>query len=177
MIIRKISYLFIAFIIFHCTCARAQEVPTRLHTGYEQLDNKLAGMIRADEFALSADEAASMENVVYLDARERGEFTVSHLPDALHIGYDDVDYSLLEDLNRDSPLIVYCTVGYRSERIADNLRERGFNQVYNLYGSLYAWKLAGYPLLNDAGEPTDQVHTYNRKWGRLVPDSIGEKVW
>ena len=177
MVIRKLSYLSIAFILFYCTCARAQEVPTRLRTGYEQLDSKLAGMIRADNYAISAKEAASMDNVVYLDAREREEFAVSHLPAALHIGYDDVNYSLLEDLNRDGPVVVYCTVGYRSERIADDLRERGFNQVYNLYGSLYAWKLAGYPLLNDAGEETEEVHTYNRKWGRLVPDSIGKKVY
>ena len=159
------------------TCALAQDVPPRLQTGHAELDDKLSDMVTADENALSAGEARAIEGAVYLDAREMEEYTVSHLPNALHIGYNDINYSILEGVNFNTPIIIYCTVGYRSERIANKLRDKGYLNVYNLYGSLYAWKLAGYPIVDNDGQPTERIHTYNRKWAGYAPDSIGVKVW
>ncbi len=158
-------------------CGNAQDVPPRLLTGHGELDQRLSKLISADEWAINADEASEMADAVFLDAREPEEYTVSHLPDARRLGYDQVDETALAGLPADTPLVVYCTVGYRSEHIAEQLRERGYSKVYNLYGSLYAWKLAGYPLHDSNGEPTNELHTYNKKWGRLVPDSIGVKVY
>lgn len=159
------------------TCARAQTVPTHLQTGHVALDDKLSGMVTADDHALNASEANRLDNAVFLDARELDEYTVSHLPNAIHIGYQTINYSVLKDMAKNTPIVVYCTVGYRSERIANKLREKGYDEVYNLYGSLYAWKLAGYPIVDANGKPTERIHTYNKKWGSLVPDTIGEKVW
>jgi rhodanese-related sulfurtransferase len=158
------------------SCVRAQ-VPLRLETGYGPLDEKLEQLVTADEQAVSAKEAAAMGNVLFLDARERVEFTISHLPGAINIGYDRLDLKTIKDVDKSRPLVVYCTVGYRSEQAAKKLRKKGFTKVYNLYGSLYAWKLAGFPLEDANGQPTEKLHTYNEKWGHFVPDSIGEKVW
>ncbi|MEO0733067.1 MAG: rhodanese-like domain-containing protein [Bacteroidota bacterium] len=157
------------------SCVRAQQVPERLQTGHRPLDKKLAKLVTADDNALSAAEANALENALFLDAREPAEYTVSHLPGARLLGYDRPDYAVLKNVDKDRPLVVYCTVGYRSERAAQQLRKRGFTQVYNLYGSLYAWALADLPLENAQG-PTNQLHTYNKKWGTFVPDSLGEKV-
>ena len=157
-------------------CGRAQDVPDRLLTGHAELDQKLARMVTADSLALSAREAAALEGAAFLDARELEEYGVSHLPGAIPLGYDDPDFDLLNGMDLDRPLVVYCTVGYRSERMAEKLREAGFRRVYNLYGSIYAWKLAGLPV-EDARGATDRIHTYNRKWGGYAPDSIGVKVW
>lgn len=164
------------FILFMASCVRAQEVPARLKTGYPVLDQKLATLVTADASALSAKEANALENAIFLDAREPTEYGVSHLPNALLLGYDKPNYKVLKGLDKSRPVVVYCTVGYRSERAAAKLRKRGFKEVYNLYGSLYAWKLAGLPLENAQG-PTEKLHTYNKKWGTFVPDSIGEKVY
>ncbi|MFT6128824.1 MAG: rhodanese-related sulfurtransferase [Neolewinella sp.] len=165
------------FVLFIASCGRAQNVPDRLQTGYEQLDLKLEQLISADELAVGAKEAAVLENVLFLDAREAVEYEVSHLPGAINIGYDKLNLKTVKDVDKSRPVVVYCTVGYRSERAAKKLRKKGFTNVYNLYGSLYAWKLAGLPLEDAAGKPTDRLHTYNEKWGSFVPDSIGEKVW
>jgi rhodanese-related sulfurtransferase len=110
-----------------------------------------------------------------VDTREAEEYAVSHLPGAVHLGYSDPDFSVLEGVDAARPLVLYCTVGYRSERMASELRQRGFSRVYNLYGSLYAWKLAGLPL-RDGNGFTERMHTYNRKWGTYIPDSLGTKV-
>lgn len=157
------------------SCVRAQ-IPERLETGYTPLDEKLEQLITADEQALGAKEAAALENALFLDAREKEEYQVSHLPGAINIGYDRLNLKTVKNVDKSRPVVVYCTVGYRSERAAQKLRKKGFTNVYNLYGSLYAWKLAGLPLENADGEPTNKLHTYNEKWGSFVPDSIGEKV-
>lgn len=171
------QYAFGLFIFLLTSCINAQDIPARLQTGYAPLDDKLSSLVTADNQAISANEAYEMAEAIFLDARELDEFEVSHLPKAIHIGYDKVDYDTVEDLDLNKPVIVYCTVGYRSEKIAKKLRKKGFKNVYNLYGSLYAWKLAGYPLMDADGKSTERLHTYNKKWGSFVPDTIGEKVW
>lgn len=174
---RRLFYLTSLLPLLLSTCGRAQNLPERLQTGYAPLDEKLSGMVTADEQALSAEEAFSTDNAVYLDSRELEEYAVSHLPNALFIGYKNMNFDVLNDISKNTPIVVYCTVGYRSERIAKKLRDRGYTEVYNLFGSLYAWKLAGYPIVDADGKPTERIHTYNKKWGSFVPDTIGEKVW
>lgn len=153
---------------------QAQPVPERLETTYNPLNKKLAKTISADEYAISAPEAKNLQSPLFLDARETAEYQVSHLPDAVRIGFDNPDFSVLNSVDKQRPVVVYCTIGYRSERIANDLRSKGFNNVYNLYGSIYAWKLAGYSLEDKQGKPTDKIHTYNKKWGTYYPDDANE---
>lgn len=150
-------------------------VPEALLTPYAPLNKKLASTVSADEYVLSPQQAEALDNPIYLDARELAEYQVSHLPNALMIGYDKPDFSILDSLDRQRPVVVYCTIGYRSERIAKKLRDRGFPSAYNLYGSIYAWTLAGLPLENAEGKTTRKVHTYNKKWGTYFPGT--EKVY
>lgn len=174
----QLPYLLpLLFVLIIASCARAQNVPPRLKTGYVPLDEKLAKLVTVDQNAISAVEAEALERAVFLDAREPKEYAVSHLPGALYLGYNDLDISVLGGVDKSRPVVVYCTVGYRSERAAKKLRAAGFTRVYNLYGSLYAWKLAGFLLEDQDGRPTERFHTYSRKWGGFVPDSIGQKVW
>ena len=172
----KLRFLPLLFILLLASCGRAQSVPQSLETGYAPLDQKLATLISADSFAIGARDAKALTNAVFLDARETEEYEVSHLPGALLLGYDHLDLGVVKDVDKSRPIVVYCTVGYRSERAAKKLRSAGFSRVYNLYGSLYAWKLAGFPLVDINEEPTDRLHTYNKKWGNFVPKSIGKKV-
>lgn len=163
-------------LLFLQTCRLgSQTVPERLKTSYPPLNDQLARMVTADSLALSPQEAQRLAEVVYIDAREPEEYAVSHLPGAIPLGFNRAKYRVLDTLARDRPLVVYCTVGYRSESMAEKLRRRGFTHVYNLYGSIYAWALAGLPLVDEAG-PTDRIHTYDRKWGTYIPDSLATKV-
>ena len=162
-------------LLYACTMS-AQSVPDRLLTGYEPLDNRLSHMVTADSVSLSPQEVLNLQNPVYLDARELEEYQVSHLPGALHLGYDHPDYLQLNKLPKNTPIVVYCTIGYRSERMAEELKSRGFSQVFNLYGSIYAWILDGNPIVNNRG-PVQRVHTYNEKWGSFLPDSVVTKVY
>jgi rhodanese-related sulfurtransferase len=114
---------------------------------------------------------------ILLDAREWDEYTVSHIPGARYIGYKQFSERALRGVTRESPIAVYCSVGYRSEKIAERLRGMGYTQVYNVYGSIFEWANRGYPLAAPGGGEVRRVHTYNRKWSRWVLNGNIEKVW
>lgn len=114
---------------------------------------------------------------VLLDAREKEEYSTSHLPDALWVGYDDFNMGRVGEIDKNQPVAVYCSIGYRSERIAKRLKKAGFTRVYNVYGSLFEWANRGYPLKDASGKSTNKVHTYNRKWSKWVDHPEMDLVW
>lgn len=103
---------------------------------------------------------------VLLDARSEAEYAVSHLAAAQHVP-GGLPENLLSHLRQDTPLVVYCSVGYRSARVAQHLRQAGFHQVFNLEGGLFQWANEGRPMVRD-GQPVQQVHPYNAQWGKLL---------
>ena len=156
----------------------AQPVPNNAEVGSAAFQQKLQRLLRFDVPVLNAEEAyTKRDSVTFLDTREPQEYAVSHLPGALLLGYNEPDYDVLDDLPKDAPLVLYCSVGYRSERIGRQLRKRGFTNVRNLYGSIFEWVNAGYPVVDNAGYPTDKVHTFNKKWSQWVEDGKAEKVY
>ncbi|MBK7701286.1 MAG: rhodanese-like domain-containing protein [Saprospiraceae bacterium] len=72
---------------------------------------------------------------------------------ARYVGYDDFDFDNIKDIPVNKKIIVYCSVGYRSEKIATQLRKKGYKQVWNLYGSLFEWVNAGYDVSDKTGKP------------------------
>jgi rhodanese-related sulfurtransferase len=74
-----------------------------------------------------------------LDARSYREFEVSHIPGAYWAGYEDFSLDRLAGLDTKAPVAVYCSVGYRSERIAEQLHRRGYDNVVNVYGGIFEW--------------------------------------
>lgn len=48
---------------------------------------------------------------------------------------------------KDKTLLVYCAVGGRSNDAARYLASKGFNNVFDLSGGIYAWKAAGLPVI------------------------------
>ena len=69
-------------------------------------------------------------------------------------------------------MVVYCSVGYRSERIGEKMQKMGFENVSNLYGGIFDWKNQGNTVINLNQEPTDSVHTYNRNWSQWLYNGI-----
>lgn len=106
-----------------------------------------------------------MKNVLLLDAREVSEYQVSHLSGARQVGYDKFDISVLKDVSKDRDIVVYCSVGYRSEKIAERLVEGGYTRVSNLYGGIFEWVNQGNEVVDMSEKKTDRVHAYSSSWG------------
>ena len=112
-----------------------------------------------------------------LDARERAEYNVSHIKGARYIGYDNFDIKKLRGTPKSQPILVYCSVGYRSEKIGEKLQKAGYSRVYNLYGSLFEWVNHGLPIVNNTGKKQQKIHTYNQRWSKWVLNKTYQKIW
>lgn len=124
---------------------------------------------------VSVAELKKMPDVVLLDTRARAEYDVSHLPNARWVGYDDFDLKRVQGITKDANVVLYCSVGYRSERVGEKLLSAGYQRVHNLYGSLFEWVNQGNLVVDNQGKPTQRVHAYSRPWGIWL--QRGEKVY
>jgi len=160
-------------------------VSASAQSGAEQIclnskfDKKVSKTLSHTVDFISPVQLSQKQDEVYIiDTRELEEYKISHIPSAHYASYSDFDIEPYLDLPRDTTLVVYCSIGYRSEKIGEQLQEAGFTKVFNLYGSLFEWANQGYPMVDQAGEPTSTVHTYNKQWSQWVNDD-GKivKVW
>ncbi|RSK44518.1 rhodanese-like domain-containing protein [Hymenobacter perfusus] len=101
--------------------------------------------------------------VLLLDTRTPAEYRVSHLPGARFVDFDHYRETNLSGVARTRPVVVYCTVGARSEQVGAWLREQGFQDVRNLYGGIFQWVNEGYGVVNAQGT-TANVHPYSVLW-------------
>jgi rhodanese-related sulfurtransferase len=124
--------------------------------------------------ATLARALAQGEAPLLLDVRTATEFGVSHLSGAQLVPYDSVATQEFPGVDRSRPVVVYCSVGYRSERLGDRLRTLGFQHVSNLYGGLFEWVNEGYPVVNAQGA-TPNVHPYSPLWSTWL--KRGHKVY
>ena len=124
---------------------------------------------------ISVQQLSRMRDVVLLDAREEEEFTVSHIAAAKHVGYNEFDSKAFNAVAKDQPIVVYCSVGYRSEKVAEKLKQAGFKQVFNLYGGIFEWVNQGRVVVNAANQPTENVHAFSTAWGVWL--NKGTKVY
>lgn len=113
---------------------------------------------------------------ILLDARESSEYNVSHLKDAICIGYDFFDLKNVTDKisDKSAKIVVYCSLGIRSEDIAERLIEEGYTNVYNLYGGIFEWKNNDFLVYNEKGE-TEDVHAFSKEWSQWLLK--GNKVY
>ena len=149
-------------------------------TVYAQTKSKAYGamletMYKKTVPLMSVPQLKKTPNAVLLDTRAKAEFDVSHLPNARWVGYDDFNLGRVADIPKDANVVLYCSVGYRSERVGEKLLAAGYEHVHNLYGSLFEWVNEGNPVVDNQGKPTQRVHAYSRLWGVWL--NRGEKVY
>jgi rhodanese-related sulfurtransferase len=92
-----------------------------------------------------------------LDSRTEEEFAVSHIAGATRILDGEDEAIVLKNISKSTPIVAYCSVGYRSSKLAQKLMGEGFQEVFNLEGGIFQWA--------NEGHLTQQVHPYNKSWG------------
>jgi sodium/bile acid cotransporter 7 len=120
------------------------------------------------------EPAAAMQllkegRAVFIDVREEREQRVSMLPGAV------TEKQFLKDPSAYAgrTLIGYCTISYRSGKLAAKLKKEGI-PILNLRGGLLAWVHEGGKVYDQSGE-TRRIHVYGRKWN-LGPEGY-DAVW
>ena len=117
------------------------------------------------------------KNTVYLDAREKKEFDVSHIKNSIYVGFDEFDNASFEKLNIDKnqKIIVYCSLGVRSEKVAKKIISAGYKDVSNLYGGIFLWKNEKGTVVDIHNKITENVHAYSKNWGVYL--TSGNKMY
>ena len=104
--------------------------------------------------------------MVIVDVRDREEYAVSHLKNAVNI----VEPGKM-NFEKDRLIVAYCSVGYRSAEFVSKARKLGYTNIYNYLGSIFEWANNGNPVYRN-GEAVNKVHPYSSYWGNLLKKEL-----
>lgn len=83
-----------------------------------------------------------------VDVRTLVEYKSGHIYDAVNMSVDDPSFeNQIQELDKNSPVAVYCKSGIRSFYAANVLKNHGFQIIYNLDGGLNSWLKNGKELV------------------------------
>ncbi len=114
------------------------------------------------------------EDIILLDSREEKEYQTSHIKNAIHVGYDffNIDSVKQKLPSKDSKIVAYCSIGIRSEYIAEKLKKAGYHNIRNLYGGIFEWKNNNLEVFNYKEKVTDSIHTFSKAWSTWLKKGI-----
>jgi len=135
-----------------------------------ETDFPTVSSVTTDSLAVRLSDSTAARPLL-LDARSLEEFTVSHLPGAHRVDPEAQSVPALDTLSQNRSIVVYCSVGYRSARIASRLQDQGFHDVTNVKGSIFRWANEDRPVVR-GDTLVRAVHPSDDTWGTLLVDSL-----
>lgn len=141
----------------------------------DSLDNLLKRYNKKEVPYITVEELAMLNKEAFiLDAREEAEYNTSHLKNAFLVGYNkfSIDSVLKNIPSKNEKIVVYCSIGIRSEHIALKLQNAGYTHVLNLFGGIFEWKNNDLPVYNSENKETDSIHVFSEKWSKWLKSGI-----
>ena len=89
---------------------------------------------------ITPEELVQYPKAQLIDVREKAEWDNGHITHVLHLSKGVIESDIgskVPDLN--TPIILYCSGGYRSILAAYNLKKMGYQNVYSLKGGYKAY--------------------------------------
>lgn len=112
----------------HALSAKSQITEINIHQAKDQLD--------------------SNNPPVFIDVREDHEWQTGHLPNALHLSKGIIERDIEKIIpDTHTPLVLYCSGGYRSAITAESLQKMGYKNICSMEGGSTAWINSGYPII------------------------------
>lgn len=108
------------------------------------------------------------KGITLLDVRSQKEYNVSHIEGALFIDFVQFGIEDVKTLDKKTPIVVYCSVGSRSEKVAQLLIENDFQEVHNLYGGIFEWSNQQFPLVDTKQNQTLNIHGVTKIWSKWI---------
>ena len=136
---------------------REAETVLRLaRVGYEKILGYLKGGANAYDGPLEKVRSISAQQIkddanqgaIVLDVRKPGEWSVSHIKDAVFLPLANFPHNL-SDLNKDEKYIVHCGGGYRSMTAISIMKKLGFKDLINIQGGFGAMQSAGLEIVTE----------------------------
>ncbi len=92
------------------------------------------------------EKIEELDNTKIFDLRSEEDFDFSRITDAILVDTKEKFSSYLKDIDKDSPIFIYCEEGVRSEQCSKWLTHLGYTKVYQLKGGFKNWKKEHYPV-------------------------------
>lgn len=99
---------------------------------------------------------------ILVDVRSEEEQKISMIPGAITVQ----EFEKNKSKYKGKSIVTYCTIGYRSGKYTKQLIKEKF-KAYNLEGSILGWIHTKKKLVDSKGEPTQNVHIYDKNWDYL----------
>jgi hydroxyacylglutathione hydrolase len=97
---------------------------------------------------IAAEEMARSSGLV-LDVRTPHEWSAKHIAGSSNIPLNHLQ-ERMEELPRDTRILVHCAGGYRSSIAASILHQHGVTNLVEVAGGLAAWESASLPVISEA---------------------------
>ena len=84
------------------------------------------------------------EDFILVDVREEPEWDICRIKGATLIPLSQIengDIGILETVEKDRKIVLYCYSGSRSLEALGILKDGGFKDLKNLAGGIYAWAI------------------------------------
>lgn len=91
-------------------------------------------------------ELQKYETPVLLDVRVQEEFLKSRIANAQWAGEKVVLEGLLANIDKSTPIFIYCEKGLRTKEVILLLNKMNFKKVYELEGGFGNWVRQGFPM-------------------------------
>lgn len=123
-------------------------IAKKQHTpAFINLVNKIKPQIKELTAADLSKRINNQQHFYLIDVRERNEFQQGSIAHAIPLSKGIIERDIEKYISDfEAEIVVYCSGGFRSCLVADNLQKMGYSQVSSLQGGLRAWLEAGYPL-------------------------------
>jgi rhodanese-related sulfurtransferase len=128
-------------------------------------------LISKDVPIIMVEELQNKTNITFLDTRSSEEYELSHIKNALWVGEKNWDMEAIKNIDKKQTLVVYCSVGYRSEKLVKKILRLKSHKTFNLYGGIFDWINKGKPIENRSGI-TDSIHGFNQNFARWIKMGI-----
>ena len=92
------------------------------------------------EGSVSTEQLAGLApgEVVYIDARNKGQYDEGHIPGAMNIEWRQI-LARRDEVPTDKPVVLYCETGLLSSKAHFALRIAGYENVKVLWGGYLMW--------------------------------------
>ena len=100
--------------------------------------------LTATEFSNKSAESG----VITLDVRTPGEFLAGHIPGAINIDVEGMQFETeIAKLDKTQTYAVYCQSGRRSSIAVEKMQSAGFNKLFNLTNGIQDWQAQNLPIV------------------------------
>ncbi len=135
-----------SFLVFHWFLSGLLGI-TLVLLLWQEWQSRVAGKIDVSPQELT--DWVNVRHAVIIDVREPSEFVTGHIAGSRLIPSGQLEQSLSQLPNKDTPIIIVCAHGIRSSQCANKLKRLGYEKVFSLASGLQQWQAERFPLVKE----------------------------